>query len=107
MPGRAPLRVTAPSPELVAKVLEAASPRFRAIVLLAASSGLRCGELYALRWSDLSDDARTLTVSHSNNRGVLTDTKTEAGERVVPVFETARRLCSSTGSGQVSCNRTT
>ncbi len=90
IPGKPPLRVTAHSPALVNKLVETADPRFRAILLLAASCGLRCGEIYGLRWNDISADNRIITVARSNNRGVISETKTDAGNRTVPLFASAR-----------------
>lgn len=90
VPGRAPLKVTPPAQEDVDKILANASQRFRVILLLAASSGLRCGEVYGLKWADLAADSRTVSVSRSNNRGQLVSTKSEAGERIVPLFGTVR-----------------
>ena len=52
---------------------EMASPRMRLLVLLAASSGLRFGELAALRWSDVKLSNRTIMVRRKvaeTNRGV-------------------------------------
>lgn len=51
----------------------------------------RCGEIFGLRWSDVADDNRTLTVERSNIDENLTDPKTESGSRTVPLFPTARK----------------
>lgn len=61
-----------------------------AIFTLAASLGLRRGELYALRWDTADFAASLVRVRASNDRGVIASTKTAAGERVVPMFGSAR-----------------
>lgn len=91
IPGRVPLKITAPAPELVDKLIGAASGDFKTMLVLAAACGLRRGEIFGLQWQDVSDDARTLTIRRANIRGELMETKTEAGERTVPLFASARK----------------
>jgi integrase len=67
---------------------EAIEPRFRALVLLAAFTGLRWGELCALRRSDVDLDARTVQVERTlselhNGSHAFGPPKTAAGRRVV------------------------
>ncbi|MEE1651781.1 site-specific integrase [Brachybacterium sp. J144] len=50
------------TPEQVSALAEAVPARFRAAVLVAAWSGLRPGELFALRRADVDAAARTVTV---------------------------------------------
>jgi integrase len=50
---------------------------------LAASTGLRRGELFALRWQHIDFEQRLINV---------VDSKTEAGERQVPMFGSARKV---------------
>ena len=61
------------------------------MLLFAASCGLRRGEIYGLKWGDFDSDSRTVKVQRSNIAGTLTEPKTEAGEREVPVFARVRR----------------
>jgi integrase len=91
LPGREPKKVVAPPADQVTATIAAAEGDFKVVLLTAVSSGLRLGELYALRWDDIADDWRTLTVARSNRRGVITDPKTEAGSRTVPIFPTLRK----------------
>jgi integrase len=60
--------VVAPDPAEVRRILEAAEatePALAAMLLLAALTGARRGELCALRWTDLDDNAGTLTIARS------------------------------------------
>jgi len=61
-------RVTAPSVEAVRSVIEAAEerdPRLAPLLMLAALTGMRRGELCALRWTDVDLDRGELEVSRS------------------------------------------
>ncbi len=55
------------------------------MVLLVGSTGLRRGELIALRWRDIDFDGRQANVTHSVWRNVEGDTKTEASHKPVPL----------------------
>lgn len=88
-PGRQ--EVTAPSVEQVRNILSAAADRdeTRALLLLvAATTGARRGELCGLRWSDLDLAAATMVVRRSAVRGpasvgtVVKSTKTDSPRRV-------------------------
>ncbi len=65
-------------------LLETLSPLPRAMVGLALLSGLRRGELFALRWRDLDEQARLLTVREAVYEGRFGTPKTEAGLRQIP-----------------------
>lgn len=82
-PGRPPRKIIVPRPAEVAALIAAARPDARPVLELAASTGLRRSELLALRWSDVDFDDSALTVRES---------KTAAGERVVPLFRSARKV---------------
>jgi integrase len=91
--GRQARRVEPPPPTSVRAVLDAASLRGRLPILLAATAGLRRGEIFALRWDDVDFDARTIRVHASNHgAGLITETKTAAGERLVPMFGSVRAV---------------
>jgi integrase len=60
--------IKAPTPEQVRAVVGAAEktePALAALLLTAALTGARRGELCALRWTDLDESARTLTIARS------------------------------------------
>lgn len=61
--------------------------RFYPIWVLALYIGMRSGELYALRWSDVDFDARTIAVGRSwNSKNGYTTTKNQKS-RIVPISE--------------------
>ncbi len=72
--------------------------RYEALILTAIGTGLRQGELLALRWSDVDLEAGVLTVRHTLERKSrrLAEPKTERSRRVLrlplPVTVALRRL---------------
>ncbi len=64
----------------------------KTMVGLAVLSGLRRGELFALRWKDIDGQARMLTVRESVYDGMFSTPKTEAGARQIPLSATALQL---------------
>jgi integrase len=79
------------TPEQVAQLIEAITPRYRAAVVLAAWCGLRRGEVCALRVTDVNLEEGTVHV-HKNWVELLQapvrfekDPKTEAGKRTVNI----------------------
>lgn len=69
-------------------IFDAAEPTPLLVAMrIALFAGLRRGEVCALRWNDISMDERTITVAHSlcGETLELKSTKTEAGERIVPL----------------------
>jgi integrase len=75
-----------------AALLTALPPLARTMVGLAILSGLRRGELFALRWKDIQEQARLLTVREAVYDGTFDTPKTEAGSRRIPLSATAVRL---------------
>jgi integrase len=64
----------------------------RTMVGLGILSGLRRGELFALRWKDIDEQARVLTVREAVYDGVFARPKTEAGARQIPLSDTTLKL---------------
>ena len=64
----------------------------RTMVGLAILSGLRRGELFALRWKHIDEQARLLSVREAVYDGVFDTPKTEAGSRQIPLSTAAREL---------------
>src|ERR1700733_10664685 len=82
-------RVTAPSVEIVRGVIEAAErrdPRLAPLLMLAALTGMRRGELCALRWTDVDLNIGTIHVTRSvvvvPNGLAEKTTKTDRGRSV-------------------------
>jgi integrase len=85
--------------EQLDRLVEAIDPRYRALVLVAALTGMRWGELVALRWDDPRFDqplddgavrgpgrvrvARAISDPRRSGRVVEKGPKTEAGKRVI------------------------
>jgi integrase len=82
------------TPVQATALLEALPSLGRAMVGLAIVSGLRRGELFALRWRDIDETARVLTVRQAIYDGVVSTPKTEAGSRQIPLSVTALALIS-------------
>ena len=61
------------------------SQRERVMVLMAAATGLRRGELIALRWRDVDLEEKLANVTHSVLHNVEGNTKTEASGKPVPL----------------------
>jgi integrase len=88
-----PLRPPPTREEVEAIIEKARREDAREAIRVAAATGLRRGELFALRWSDVDFEARTIHVHASNYAGKINDqTKTEAGARHVPLFRSIRQL---------------
>lgn len=71
------------------QLLEALPPLAQTMAGLALLTGLRRGEVFALRWSDVDLEARALTVRQAVYEGVFDTPKTEAGVRTVPLSAAA------------------
>jgi integrase len=84
-------KIVPPSRADVEKLIEHARPEAQPVFVVAAVCGLRRGELFALRWVDVDFESGMLHVHASNYATTISDTKTEAGERYVPLFESARK----------------
>lgn len=70
--------------EISALLAQLDSP-FRLMVLVAATTGLRRSELFALRWSDVDFLHLEIRVMRSIFRQVIGDCKTEGSRRPVPI----------------------
>jgi integrase len=64
----------------------------RTMVGVALLTGLRRGELFALRWRDIEEVNQSLTVREAVYEGMFDAAKTEAGVRRIPLSEGALRL---------------
>jgi len=84
-------RRTTPSvltPAEIKALLTGLGLRERALVLLAASTGLRQSELFAVKWGDIEFAQNTMNVTRSVAYGVVGPCKTESSQKPVPVHPT-------------------
>jgi integrase len=84
-----PERARALTPEELARLVAATDPEWRLLMRFLAQTGLRIGELIALRWSDVDLDARRVRVRRRLYMGTLDTPKSRYGRRDVPI---SRRL---------------
>jgi integrase len=82
------------TPAQAAALIDGLSAMAQAMVGLAILSGLRRGELFALRWRDIDQDGQRLTVRESVYDGQFGTPKTEAGVRQIPLSAPAFSLIS-------------
>jgi integrase len=75
-----------------AALLDALSPLPRTMVGLAILSGLRRGELFALRWRDIDEGTSLLSVREAVYDGTFSTPKTAAGVRQIPLSDAALAL---------------
>jgi integrase len=96
-------RRTAPTiltPAETKALLDVLDFRERALVFLAASTGLRQSELFGLKWKDVDFAGGTMNVTRSIAYGVVGPCKTESSQKPVPIhpllsetLEQWRKLC--------------
>ena len=83
-------------PEVQLLLAEAKKTRLYGLYVVAATLGLRRGELLGLRWVDLDLDHASLTVAQTvqrvGGRLVVDDTKSEASDATVPLPKVTRRV---------------
>lgn len=81
-------QIVPPDKEVVRQLVELADERFRVILLLAASTGVRAGELHALRWRHVDFQRREVRVETRVDPYRTEDVpKTRAGLRTIPLGE--------------------
>lgn len=81
-------RKTAPvvlTPGEIRIFLEGLKIRERTLVFIAASTGIRQSELFALKWDDVNFSAGTMNVARSIVHGFVGTCKTESSQKPVPL----------------------
>jgi integrase len=73
------------TPAEIKSLLDTLALRERTLVLLAASTGLRQSELFALKWEDIDFAHGTMNVTRAIAYGVVGNCKTEASQKPVPL----------------------
>jgi integrase len=66
-------------------LLDGLETRERTLVFIAASTGIRQSELFALKWSDINFSAGTMNVARSIVHGFVGPCKTESSQKPVPI----------------------
>ena len=84
--GEGAKKIVPPSKADLRAILDVADEPFRLMVLFAASTGLRAGEQWALRWGDIDLGAGSLSVDRRvDSYGEEGSPKSAAGVRTVPL----------------------
>lgn len=83
------------TPEEFTRLLTHLREPFKTMVTLAALTGLRIGELTALRWRAADLKAGTLRIEESVYEGEIQSPKSKKGTRVIPIGPWARWLLES------------
>ena len=74
-------------PPAVQRILQRLEEPYRSMVILAALTGLRASELFALAWSDVDLERRMLYVRRTFYRGHFGPTKNHSSERAIPLTD--------------------
>jgi integrase len=75
-----------PTPDEIRRILAAATPRWRPLLVTATFTGIRASELRGLRWDDVDLKRGELRVSQRADRyGAIGRLKSRAGARVIPI----------------------
>ncbi|MGO9433252.1 MAG: tyrosine-type recombinase/integrase [Terracidiphilus sp.] len=86
LPRRGPVQERAPiAPDLIRGMLTALPEPSRSLAWLLVLTGLRIGELLALRWSDIDLERGYLRVRQTVYEGRFDDPKTQRSKRTVPL----------------------
>lgn len=79
-------KVVAPSKDAVRRLIEVADPDFQVQLIFAAATGVRAGELHALRWRHVDFDKQEVTVETRVDAYCEEDApKSKAGYRTIPI----------------------
>ncbi len=73
------------TPAEIRTLLEGLKSRERTLVLIAASTGIRQSELFALKWGDINFSAGAMNVARSIVHGFVGPCKTESSQKPVPI----------------------
>jgi integrase len=96
LPRRAPVEEKAPiSTEALRALLEALPEPSRSIATLLAMTGLRVGELLALRWQDIDFDKGVFSVRQTVYEGHFDVPKSKRSKRTLPLGPMCRQIFES------------
>jgi integrase len=86
-------KIVPPTRKQVDAIIAKARVEARDAIVVAAATGARRGELFGLRWADVDFTENLIHVHCQNFAGEITEaTKSEAGERDLPLFASIRQL---------------
>ncbi len=98
-------KVTMPSAEDIAKIKASAEHPFGLFALMALYTGMRRGELFALRWEDIDREEGIIHVTkslyHEHNRPKLKPPKTVTSVGDVPILDALKKHLPDTKKGVV------
>ncbi len=69
------------------KILEASPLKIRAFFAIGFFTGMRTGEITALKWSDIDFNKKIISVKRSRNKGIETTPKTKSSIRDVEILD--------------------
>jgi integrase len=73
------------TPNEIERIINTLGPRERTLVFLAAGTGLRMGELFAIKWKDVDFSANQMHILRSIVKNAVGPCKTEASRKPVPL----------------------
>lgn len=73
------------TPEEAHRIVDAIDPYYRPMLLFALMTGVRPGELIAIRWRDIDLQHRLVSVRYTLDRGELLPPKTDNARRRIPL----------------------
>jgi integrase len=90
----------------VRRIIAASEEPHRTLYWLAAETGVRAGELCALRWESVDCDRQTITISRALSLRKVRAGKSTAARRVIAISETlSKHLAARKGEGWVFPSR--
>jgi integrase len=89
-------KIVPPTREQVDTIIAKTRPEARDAIVIAAATGVRRGELFALRWTDVDFESSVIHVHAQNFAGLVTEGTKSGRSRDVPLFQSTA-ICSWNG----------
>jgi len=74
------------------KILECAEGEYKNFLGISFFTGMRSGELLALRWDDVNFETSTITINKTVAQGVINSAKTKSSERDIEMIDKAKEF---------------
>jgi integrase len=74
------------TPDEIKRVIACARKHYQPLFTLLAYTGMRHGEAFALKWSDINFERREITINKSRVRAITDTPKTKAGRRIIEML---------------------